>query len=106
MELAFRTKSLRTVCEDVSKAEAKLGRRITEALIPRLADLRAAPVASDLPFEWEATEGGKPGLRVWLVDSHWMVWRVNHQQVPRNESGTDWTSVRRIRLDSIEGVNE
>ena len=107
--LAFATRQLRTLCESEAMTERAFGIKTAMKLRQRLADLRAAPNASDLivgqprdvdanPHPQKVVEIG-PGAR--------LVFRANHNTVPRTASGAvDWSHVSRIQILKIEVDDE
>jgi hypothetical protein len=103
MELAFRTKRLRTVCEDHAKAIDAYGAPAADALRTRLADLRAVTFLAELPAGLpQVTEGDPPFLRFRLRDGWVVVASVSHHNTPRSPDGSlDLTRVRRALIIDI-----
>lgn len=104
MELSFRTRTLRTVCEDESYAAATFGRTIANGLRRRLADLRAARTVADL-VAGKPTVGGPNNveLRVSVSEAVRLVCRVNQNNAVDDDTGlTDWNRVHRIQVVNIE----
>ena len=103
MELAFATRSLRTTCEDPSKAAATFGEDAAEKLRTRLADLRAVATLGDLPVALpEIVESSRPTLRFQLRDGWILVNRVNQRIVPRTVDGMlDIQRLRRIQVMEV-----
>lgn len=109
MELAFESKSLRTICENEAHAKRKLGPTVAEVLKHRLADLRAATSVKDLVV-------GRPRVSdsadhqhmvIDLCDDHRMVFCANHLSNPVAESGKlDWLKVSRIKILRIENDHD
>lgn len=109
MILAFRTQTLRAVCEDDGKAVRRLGSAAAAVLRERLADLRAAMTIADLPVG-RPMIGPHPGdvLTFVLAEGVRMVWKAN-QPKTRNladDGSVDWTLTTRIQLLDFEGVDE
>lgn len=102
MELAFRTKRLRTVCADQARAVEAFGQSAADSLRTRLADLRAVTVLSELPVgRPEVIEGDSPELRLQLSDDWVLVLGVSGP-VPRTQSGNlDVSRVRRAMILEI-----
>ena len=108
MELAFDSKSLRTICESERQAKLKLGDAVAEILKHRLADLRAAASVKDLI-------AGRPRrlysaslqqMAVDLRDGYRLVFTANHAKNPMTQTGDlDWERVSRIKILRIEGDN-
>ena len=106
VELAFATKSLRTICESQANAKRELGPHVAEALKHRLADLHAATSPKDLlvgrPRELDGS-GPKRPMAIDLIDGHRIVFSANHPKPPTTESGDlDWSKVSRVKLLRIE----
>ncbi len=109
LELAFETRSIRTICEKQKKAESKLGVKVTNKLKRRLADLIAAPTARDIIAGKPTIEQGNPHERmsVQLGDGFRLVFVANHNQNPLLKGGAvDWSKVNRIRIIEIEAEND
>ena len=102
MELAFRTRSLREICEDPRKAASQLGDRVATVLQARLADLHAASRVSDLIAGAPRICGpGGTRLMIQLPDSQYLVLQCNHVAVISNPGLVDWTAVTRLQVVSI-----
>lgn len=100
MDINFKDKNLKDLCEQEKMAQRKLGTKMARKLRARLADLMAAPSAADLP------RAGRPhpltGDRVGefaldLVHPQRLVFKPAHNPVPRSEDGgIDWSRVTRV----------
>lgn len=105
MELAFDSKSIRTLCESATHAEVQFGPAAAEALRRRLADLRAAVSLDDL-LVTPARLLRNDDSSVMIVDfcaGHQLVLCVNHPKPPKMPNGSiDWANVCRIKLLRIE----
>jgi hypothetical protein len=104
MELAFRTRQLRALCEDQSKAAEVFGEAVVDALRRRLADIRAADSLRDLVVGSPTIESGDdPQVTFALAGTHRLVCRTNHRTPLLDSSGrTDWYRVRRLLVTAIE----
>jgi hypothetical protein len=104
MELAFRTRTLRTRCTDHARAVEAYGEPAADALRTRLADLRAVTYLSELPAgRPEVVGGDPPGLRFALRDGWFMEARVSHHNIPRSPDGSvDLARVRRALIVEIQ----
>ena len=101
MELAFESKYLRDICEDMSKARFVLGDTVAEALTHRLADLHAAISISDLLVGNCRIEGigGAQRAYIDLPHDHCIILTANHPKQPVTLQGDlDWNSVTRIKI--------
>ena len=105
MELAFKTRKLRTLCEDRSKAASAFGDSVADALRTRLADLRAVTFVADLPTgRPEVVEREPPQLRFPLRDGSALLTRVSHRATPRTVDGSlDLERVRRLVVLEVCG---
>jgi hypothetical protein len=108
LNLAFASKALRSLCEDKSIAERKLGVASAGRLIRRLADLRAADSLADIlagglvQYLWPETSELSFGL-----NGSRLVLRVNHHVVPVDDLGDiDWKRVTRVKIVRIEDNHE
>ena len=106
MELAFDSKSLRTICESEAFAKRELGTVVAEVLKHRLADLRAATFVTDIVAgRPRVLDGvGNQHMVVDLCDAHRMDFCANHPNNPVTRAGElDWAKVSRIKILRIEG---
>ena len=101
MEIDFKDKKLRELCEQKALAEHKLGRPCAQKLRSRLSDLLAARCVSDLMAgRPHPLHGDREGQ--FTVDLHGgrrLVFISSHNPVPRKEDGgIDWTSVTQNQI--------
>ena len=103
MELAFRTRKLRTLCQDYDEAVKTMGMSPADVLRTRLADLRAVTMLADLPAgRPRIVDAEHPQLRFELLEGWYLLMRVGHERVPRNEGGgLDLKRVRRAVVQEI-----
>lgn len=103
MELAFRTRRLRSLCQDYDEAARLMGVPAADLLRTRIADLRAVTYLADLPAGRPAViDGDRPQLRVELREGWALLLRVGHEIVPRTEEGElDQARVRRALVEEI-----
>jgi hypothetical protein len=103
MELAFRTRTLRTVCQDHDEAVRMMGVSAADVLRTRIADLRAVTYLADLPAgRPEVIDGDRPELRFPLSEGWSLHMTVAHERVPRTEEGDlDQLRVRRALVREI-----
>ena len=108
MELAFESRSLRTICESEARAKNELGLEVAEALKHRLADLQAATSIHDLVAGSPRTSGIQgEQLIVDLCDNYHIVLEANHPNNPAAETGPlDWTMITRIKVLRIESDHD
>lgn len=105
LELAFDSKSLRTICESEFQADRELGATAAEILKHRLADLRAARSAKDLVAGRPRAVNGPDGeyMVVDLCNGKRLVFAANHTNNPMTEMNhLDWARVTRVKVLRIE----
>lgn len=103
MELAFRTRELRSICEDEDVAAERFDPRVVGSLKRRLADLRAADSVDDLVAGHPRLASDPyPAVSLDLACGYELVCHVNH---PNPQVGADrqlsWPSVRRLQVTAI-----
>jgi hypothetical protein len=108
LELAFDSKSLRTLCESEAIATRQLGPEVAEAVKHRLADLRAATSVKDLVagrlHKLDGTDSRY--MVVDLCNDYQMIFCANHPKNPMTKSGElDWAKICRIKILRIERVH-
>ncbi len=103
MELAFRTKSLRSLCGDEEIAVQQFGRKVATELRARIADLRAATSFDDIVAGQPAfLNDHDPRAIIALAEGITMVMRPNHPDISRNvQPRLNWKQVYRIRIDEV-----
>ncbi|MBZ5628957.1 MAG: killer suppression protein HigA [Acidobacteriia bacterium] len=107
MELAFETKSLRTICESEAQARLELGAEVAEILKHRLADMRAATCTNDLVAGQPRLSADGEQMVVDLCDGYRIVFKANHTRNPLTEAkDVDWPKVIRIKILRIESDDD
>lgn len=103
MELAFRTRKLRYLCQDHDEAVKVMGESAAEVLRTRIADLRAVSYLAELPVGRPVVVDGNPPHLHFELRAGWsLLMAVGHQDVPRTPAGNlDQTRVRRARVEKI-----
>lgn len=99
MEIDFKDKVLKDLCEQADLAKRKLGSQMARKLQARLADLMAASVVSELcsghPHPLTGDRAGQFALH--LVQPQRLVFEPDHNPVPRTkDGGIDWSRVSRV----------
>lgn len=106
LEVAFRSKELRSTCESPARAKRELGDSAAAALRRYLADLEAVETVAELVemgLDFENC-GSKVGLiRFGLSEGRHLYCEVNHQHVPMSGETVDWTKVSRLKVIHIGG---
>lgn len=103
MELAFRTRRLRTLCQEHDEAVKAMGKPAADALRTRVADLRAVTYLAELPAGRPTVADGDPPQLYFDLQGGWsLLTAVGHQDVPRTDEGDlDQTRVRRVHVLEI-----
>ena len=98
MELSFATRKLRSQCQDNNKAIADLGDLMAGQLKLRVADLRAARTAAELPAQLIGSSRGAV-FRIPLTEDGCLTVTANHRKIPASASAKiNWTKVTRVKL--------
>ena len=104
MEINFKDKNLKDLCEQQSLAQRKLGMRMAQKLQARLADLMAVSSVKELvagrPHPLTGDRAGQFALD--LVHPQRLVFEPDHEPVPQTEDGgIDWGRVTRVSVSWI-----
>lgn len=105
MEIAFRTKALRTVCLSGEAMDERYGAEGAALLRARIADIRAAECLGDLPLPAPSPVPGSLGdeAAMSVGAGLTLVFKVNHQKPPKlADGGVHWGRVERILIQRIE----
>jgi proteic killer suppression protein len=99
MEIDFKDKTLKDLCEQASLAQRKLGTQVARKLQARLADLMAASAVTELragrPHPLTGDRAGQFALD--LVHPQRLVFEPAHNPVPQTEDGgIAWSRVTRV----------
>jgi proteic killer suppression protein len=108
LELAFDSRTLRTICESETHAKDELGVAVAAMLKHRLADLRAATSVKDLVAGRLRLleDTGDPCMALDLCEGYRMVFCANHARNPvAPTGGLDWPRVSRVKIMRIEKDN-
>ena len=105
MELAFKTKKLREICEDAAVAGDRFDVQVVQQLRRRLSDLRAAESPDDLVAgRPRLVETKRPRLVLDLSGGFELACEANHARPPQHKDGAlDWSRVHRLKVVAIEG---
>ena len=109
MQLAFKTQSLRTLCEDAEAAELALGGSVAQELRKRLADIRAAAVVDELPVGNVTLRGtGVDGtVRIDLGGRAALELVPNHPtQRLTTQCAVEWGRVSRLKVVRIGTLDD
>mgnify|MGYP001810691420 CR=1 FL=1 len=101
MEISFKDKKLKELCEQESAAQRELGKNMARKLKARLADLIAAANVSELqagrPHPLKGDRVGQFALD--LVHPQRLLFEPAHETIPRLEDGgIDWSQVTQIYI--------
>jgi hypothetical protein len=103
LELAFHTKSIRSICESEEQAKRELGAEVADALKHRLADMRAATSPKDLVAGRPRTGVDGQHMVIDLCGGHRIVFKANHPNYAKSDTDElDWARVSRIKIMQIE----
>lgn len=107
MELAFKTRNLRDICEDATTADDRYDERVALHLRARLSDLRAAESPDDLVAgRPRFVDGRRPLIVLDLSSGFELVCEANHVKPPRKENGAlNWLRVHRLKIVEIRGAH-
>lgn len=106
LEVAFRSKELRSTCESPARARRELGDSAATALRRYLADLEAVESISELVemgLEFEDCGSRVGVIRFLLSEGRHLYCEVNHHNVPMNGEAVDWAKVTRLKVIHIGG---
>lgn len=108
IQLAFLDDNLRKVCESSISAKRKYGGVAGPSLHARLADLRAADSPAELVELGFAKfdEAANDRIVIFFDDFYRLYAVANHKPPPGKPGKLDWTQVTRVKILSIERVNE
>lgn len=104
MELAFRSKKLRDLCERNQVANEQFGEDLARLLHDALAELLAAPSLSDIA-DWEnRMRSGSSDRLVFEFGSKVTVsFGCNHVKHPFDDAGNlDWGNVSSVKILKVE----
>lgn len=107
IEIAFRTKALRTVCLNEEAIDKQYGPKGGAALRRVLADVAAAECLGDVPLLTFAFSDGADVevVRIIIGGGLLMVVKSNHRRPPMKAGGIDWALVHRVLIQRIEYEN-
>jgi plasmid maintenance system killer protein len=108
LDLAFDSRSLRTICEKEEETVREFGLSVAEVLKHRLADLRAAKSINDLVVGYPQVLDGTNNqqMAINLPDDYQVIFCANHPNNPVLENGfVDWSKVSRIKILQIRKNN-
>ncbi len=104
MEIRFKDKKLRRLCEERAVAEQKLGAACARKLRARLSDLEAASVVSELPAgNPHPLKGDRAGQFSLNLAGGWrLVFAPANDPCPRHaDGGIDWFQVTIVSIEYI-----
>lgn len=101
MEITFKDKKLRKLCQEQRESQKKLSEKCARKLRARLADLMAAEAVTDLitgrPHPLKGDRAGEFALD--LDGGKRLVFESANEPVPLNEDNSiDWSKVTSIRI--------
>jgi proteic killer suppression protein len=104
LEVKFKDKKIRQLCEEQAVAEKKLGAACARKLRTRLSDLEAATTVSDLtagnPHPLKGDRAGQYALN--LTGGWRLVFAPANDPCPRHaDGGIDWSQVTIVNIEYI-----
>lgn len=96
MEIAFHTKELRAICEDIAIARNKYGTNVASLLTRRMADLQSANVISEL-LAGNPTFCDDCHMTINIAEGYKFFIKKNH-----SKKKTDWNTTSRIQIIEIK----
>ncbi len=107
LELAFQSKTIRTLCEVEAAADKRLGKGVAAALRARLADLDAAASIAEVIAGHPRLNPRTQKYIIGLAAGFVLTISANHVKNPMDNSGRiRWDSVTRIKVDAIGEGND
>ena len=109
MEIAFRTKALRNICENGDAMQSQYGAEGAQRIKQCLADLRAATSLGELPMGLPSAPLGDWTCEASIVvdKKRRLVLRPNHNRMPvSQDDSVDWNSIERVLVLRIEVVSD
>ena len=101
LEIAFKTKSLRTLCESESVATAQFGEETATEFYSRLADIDAAESPEDLIAATLVELPGRiPTFSLDFGSSYEIVFRANHPRAAP-DGAIDISDIHRVQILSV-----
>ena len=97
--IAFETRKVRELCENLAIAKSRLGNEIAEQLIHRIADIEAAENINDLLVGKPQIEGSE--VRIDLGNDCGLLLSANHQNNPIDNGIVDWNKVSYVQVETI-----
>ena len=109
MDVRFRNRKLRELCEIRVRAERRLGPERARKLRSRLSDLEAAACVAELhagrPHALTGTR--RDQLALDLGGGLRMVLSPDHEPSPRHANGgVDWSRVTAVRIEAVEDYHD
>ena len=104
MEIVFRTRKIKRLCERRAEAQRRLGEASAKKLGARLSDLEAAASVAELvagrPHPLAGDRWGQFALD--LSGGKRLVFSPDHEPVPVNaDGGVEWEEVTRVRIEFV-----
>ncbi|WP_095202989.1 hypothetical protein [Mesorhizobium carmichaelinearum] len=108
MEISFKNRALRSLCEDPEAATAEYGSDVARALMNRVADIAAAETIENvIAGNPTISDSGKgDSISILLGEGHSIILMCNHLNPPTSALGkVDWSKVSRVRIEGIEACD-
>jgi toxin HigB-1 len=109
LEVSFKNKKIREICEDNNTANKHFGPIVTQKLQNRIADLISANSIFEIIVgsPTEIRNSNRSYYQIQLNKGYFLLIRSNHTENKMLIKGnTDWTKVYRIMITEIKKENE
>ena len=106
MEISFATRKMQKLCNSEKEMRAKLGSRNARRLQERLVQLKTAETLEDMRI-WPAArchelrQDRKGQLAVDLIHPKRLIFKPDHDPVPKKKGGLNWKGVTRVLVIEI-----
>jgi proteic killer suppression protein len=101
LQLSFKSKKIRDVCEDDALARKLFAPSVVEGLQKRLADLQSGANIYELPLETIKIKDNIRGIEI--AKNTNLIFLANHNSNPKLEDGRiNWKQISRIQIIKIE----
>jgi hypothetical protein len=105
MEIAFRSQTLRSLCESATLIKKKFGPEAGDVLMTLLSEIRAAECVNDLKDIVKIIDDENYSIRISVTEEMAVLAECNHNTPPLNNAGNmDWNKVYRLKIMEIENA--
>jgi hypothetical protein len=106
MEIAFDTRSLRSLVESARSLTSRFGASSAQSIMMLISDLRAVDSVNELiAVDFSFSSETRKVLTLSTKDGARLIMEPNHLTVPMSTEGqVEWQHVFRVRITGIEGA--